>query len=78
MFLPAPVAAYAGEVALERETAASFALGSRRRAMLLMCVLAFARGSPLVHVETLAPRQPVHAYFLGPPWNETETLAGAL
>ena len=78
MFLPAPVAAYASEVALERKAAASFALGSRRRGMLLMRVLALARGTPLVHVETLAPRQPVHAYFLGPPWDETETLAWAL
>ena len=78
MFLPAPVAAYAGEVALERETAASFALGSRRRAMFLMSVLALARGSPLMHIETLTPRQPVHTYLLWPPWNETETLAWAL
>jgi hypothetical protein len=56
MFLPAPVAAYAGKVALEREAAASFALGCPRRAMLLMSVLALARGSPLVHIETLTPR----------------------
>ena len=78
MFLPAPVAAYAGEVALEREAAARFALGGRRRAMLLMGVLAFARRSPLVHIETFTPRQPIHAYFLRPPWDETETLAWAL
>jgi len=78
MLLPAAVAAYAGEVALKREAAASLALGCGRRAMLLMCVLAFARGTPLVHVEPLAPGQPVHAYLLGAPWHETETLAWAL
>ena len=42
MFLPTAVAAYAGEVALEREAAARLALGCGRRAMLLMCVFAFA------------------------------------
>jgi hypothetical protein len=31
-----------------------------------------------VHVEPLAPGQPVHAYLLGAPWDETEALAWAL
>ena len=30
-----------------------------------------------MHVEALAPGQPVHTYLLRAPWHETETLAWA-
>ena len=78
MLLIRSIAGYTAKVTLKAETPTLFATVRPVWLMLLMCVLALAARPPFVDVKIFASRQPVHADFLWPAWNESEFLAVAL